>query len=271
VSLALLLYNFILKQYHDSRTPLDFGSSNTDEGARWSALLPVILANTSAANATESTVFNFLQGQFDGLTQQSINQAIEELYPLEEYDNSLSLQGQQMYGEARYICTAALIADNLSVHQRAYQYQLSHLKLERSLIYYFSFDPRKMNSYDNPHLGSDHADELEAFFETPEVFSTSVVADAKDNTLFHSMREYWTSFVTTGRPVSNNGIAWEVRYPFSPLTKTQKEIILSLKACKGCKFWKSASFLATWERVDGRETKHAVSTMRILVWSSSQK
>jgi hypothetical protein len=110
---------FILNQYHEH---LDFGSSNTDEGARWSALLPVS-ANTSAPNATESTVFNFLQGQFNGLTQQSVNQAIEELYPLEEYNNSLSLQGQQMYGEARYICTVAMIAGNLSTYQKAYQYQ----------------------------------------------------------------------------------------------------------------------------------------------------
>ena len=101
----------------------DFGSSNTDEGARWSALIPDISANTSAPNATESTVFNFLQGQFSGLTQQSVNQAIEELYPLDEYNNSLSLQGQQMYGEARYICTAALIAGKLSTYQKTYQYQ----------------------------------------------------------------------------------------------------------------------------------------------------
>jgi carboxylesterase type B len=85
-------------------------------------------------------------------------------------------------------------------------------------------DPRKINSYDNPHLGSDHADELEAFFETREPFATSAVADAKDNALFHSMREYWTSFVTTGQPVSSNGIAWEVRFPLSPskiFAKTQ--------------------------------------------------
>jgi hypothetical protein len=98
-------------------------SSNTDDGARWSARLPDISANTSAPNATESTVFNFLQGQFDGLTQQSVNQAIEELYPLKEYNNSLSLQGQQMYGEVRYICIAALIAGNSSTYQKAYQYQ----------------------------------------------------------------------------------------------------------------------------------------------------
>ena len=68
-------------------------------------------------------MFNFLQGQFDGLTQQSVNEAIEEFYPLEEYNNSLSLQGQQMYGEVRYICTAAMIAGKLSTYKKAYQYQ----------------------------------------------------------------------------------------------------------------------------------------------------
>ena len=116
---------------------------------------------------------------------------------------------------------------------------------------------KKKNSYDNPHLGSDHADELEAFFEIPEPFATSVVADAKDNALFHSMREYWTSFVTTGRPVSSNGITWEVRifFPLSPLIYIYVYILnLSLKACKGCRFWKPTSFLATWKRVDERET-----------------
>ncbi|KAF8802083.1 alpha/beta-hydrolase [Phlegmacium glaucopus] len=154
--------------------------SNTDEGAKWSASLTAISANTSAPNATEDTVFNFLQGQFNGLTPPSINKAIKELYPLKEYNNSLSLQGQQMYGEARYICTAALIPGSLSTRQKAYQYH-----------------------YDNPHLGSNHAAELEAFFSTP------AIADVKDNTLFQSMREYWTSFVTTGQPVSSNDVAWE--------------------------------------------------------------
>ena len=146
-------------------------------------------------------MFNFLQGQYDDLTQQSVNQAIEELYPLEEYNNSLSLQGQQMYGEARYICTAAMISGSLSTYQKAYQYQLVTFKPYLLLF----IDPRKINSYDNPHLGSDHADELEAFFEISVPFAT-----AKDNALFHSMREYWTSFVTTGRPFSRNGIIWEV-------------------------------------------------------------
>ena len=104
-----------------NETPLNFFcSSNTDEGAKWSALLPAP-ANTSAPNATESTVFNFLQGQFDGVTQHSV--AIEKWYPLEHYNNSLMLQGQQIYGEVRYICTAAMIAGYLSSYQKTYQYQ----------------------------------------------------------------------------------------------------------------------------------------------------
>ena len=104
----------------------------------------------------------------------------------------------------------------------------SHLKDILHLDLLFFIDPQKINSYDNPHLGSDHADELEAFFETREPFATSVVADVKDNALFHSMREYWTSFVTTGRPVSSNGIAWEVRFSLSPFLKIPK-IIFFLK------------------------------------------
>ena len=84
---------------------------------------------------------------------------------------------------------------------------------------HLSFNPQNINSYDNPHLGSDHADELEAFFKIREPFATSAVADAKDKALFHSMREYWTSFATTGQPVSSNGITWEVRLSFYPLQK----------------------------------------------------
>lgn len=64
-----------------------------------------------------------------------------------------------------------------------------------------------MNSYNNPHLGSNHAAELDAFFSTPPA------ANAMDQALFQSMREYWTSFVTTGRPVSSNGVEWEVGFP----------------------------------------------------------
>jgi hypothetical protein len=121
--LGKLAHIILIETIIITRTPLiSADSSNTDEGARWSALLTVP-GNTSAPNATESTVFNFLQGQFDGLTRQSVNQAIEEFYPLVEYNNSPSLQGQQMYGEARFICTAAMIAGSLSPYQKTYQYQ----------------------------------------------------------------------------------------------------------------------------------------------------
>jgi len=163
------------------RVPVLTGS-NSDEGAGWSSQLPAA-ANTSSSNATEETVFNFLQGQYHGLTRQSVNHAIEKLYPLEEYEN-ISLQGQQMYGEARYICPAALISGSLSTYEKAYQYH-----------------------YDNPHLVPHHQAELEAFFEMPEHFSNSPYGS--DNALFQSMREYWTSFATTGQPVSKNGVTWE--------------------------------------------------------------
>ena len=118
-----------------------------------------------------------------------------------------------MYGEARYICTAALIYQLIK--------KLTNISksLKRPFALLFFIDPRKINSYNNPHLYSDHVDELEIFFETPEPFATSVVADAKDNALFYSMREYWTSFVTTGWPVSSNGIAWEVRFSLSSFEK----------------------------------------------------
>jgi len=60
------------------------------------------------------------------------------------------------------------------------------------------------SSYDNPHLGSFHSAELQAFFGEPSN------ADAKDLALFEAMREYWTSFITTGQPSAKNGIEWKV-------------------------------------------------------------
>jgi carboxylesterase type B len=177
------------------RVPVLTGS-NTDEGARWSERLSV--STMSSPNATEESVFDFLQGQFNGLTKQSFGRAIKMFYPLDKYEISLQgqkyveelrLRGQQMYGEARYICSAALISGTYS--QNAYHYH-----------------------YDNPHLGSRHKAELEAFFEMPKHFT--IPPDEKDNALFHSMREYWMSFVTAGRPVSKNGITWEpVKVPDS--------------------------------------------------------
>lgn len=62
-----------------------------------------------------------------------------------------------------------------------------------------------ISSYDNPHLGSFHGDDLQAFFNPPSD------ADENDLALFEAMREYFTSFVTTGIPLANNEVTWEVR------------------------------------------------------------
>ena len=70
----------------------------------------------------------------------------------------------------------------------------------------------RSSSYDNPHLGSFHGDDLDAFFSPPSK------ANADDLALFEAMREYWTSFVTTGQPSARNGIAWEVPTFHIPFT-----------------------------------------------------
>ncbi|KAJ7658415.1 hypothetical protein B0H17DRAFT_1196983 [Mycena rosella] len=128
--------------------PVLFGS-NTNEGAHWSASLPNPAANTSSPNATETTT------------------AITEFYPLSDSNGSISLQGQQMYGEMRYICSAVMItgaADDFGL--KAYQYR-----------------------WDNPGptLSSDHGAELNAFFDGTEVF------DSADQAEIVAMRSYFTS------------------------------------------------------------------------------
>ncbi|KDR82334.1 hypothetical protein GALMADRAFT_817280 [Galerina marginata CBS 339.88] len=163
---------------HFSRVPVLFGS-NTNEGAGWSASLKDPSANTSNPNASEATVFNFLQGQYASISQSSVDKAIA-IYPLSQFKNSFSLQGQQMYGEARYICTAALITGSLAGANTVYQFH-----------------------YDNPHLGSNHGADLDAFFSPP------ANSNSDDLALFEAMREYWTSFVTGGKPASKNGITWK--------------------------------------------------------------
>ncbi|KAJ3512389.1 hypothetical protein NLJ89_g3547 [Agrocybe chaxingu] len=167
-----------------SRVPVLFGS-NLDEGAVWSSLLPDPLANTSMPNANEDTVVRFLQGQWATMPRVIFDDAMNlsmGMYPITDYGGSVSLQGQQMYGEARYICTAGLITGGASIAgvKDSYQY-----------------------SYHNPHLGSGHSAEIIGFFAPP------ADADAKDLALYQTMREYWTSFVTDGRPTSTNTITWE--------------------------------------------------------------
>ncbi|KAJ7039383.1 alpha/beta-hydrolase [Mycena alexandri] len=161
------------------RVPVLFGS-NTNEGAHWSAGLPNPNANTSSPNATETTVYNFIAGQFATFTPASFQTAITQFYPLATYNNSFSLQGQQMYGEMRYICSAVLItgaAHNFGLP--AFQYH-----------------------WDNPTLSSDHGADLNAFFDGTRTF------DSADQAVVNAMRGYFTSFVTSGAPVATDAISW---------------------------------------------------------------
>ncbi|KAK0469130.1 alpha/beta-hydrolase [Desarmillaria tabescens] len=166
-----------------AQIPLFYGS-NTNEGANWSARLTNAAANTSTPNATETTVYNFLQGQYGNFTLESFNKALE-LYPIEDYNNSLVLQGQQMYGEMRFICTAVLIAGSAA-----------DADLD---VYHYH--------YDNPHLGDYHHYELQAMFPDEEPDTTP---DDNDEALFEIMREYWTSFATSDVPQAASGPDWEI-------------------------------------------------------------
>ncbi|KAE9392634.1 alpha/beta-hydrolase [Gymnopus androsaceus JB14] len=161
-----------------AQVPGLFGS-NTDEGANWSADLPNPDANTSEPNATETTVYNFVAGQYPTFTNDSFATAME-LYPLADYNNSFSLQGQQMYGEARYICSGLMIAAAMSrVGLDAYHYH-----------------------YNNPDQGSDHGSELIALFDPTSDFS------GNDAALFVSMQEFWTSFVIAQSPIAASVSTW---------------------------------------------------------------
>ncbi len=112
-------------------------------------------------------------------------QAVEQ-YPLAQYNDSFDLQGQQMYGEMRFICTAGLIAGSVqAAGLDAYQYH-----------------------YDNPHLGSFHHYELQAMFATE---ATDFPQDANDMALFETMRQYWTSFALEGKPSADDAPDWTVR------------------------------------------------------------
>ncbi|THV05668.1 alpha/beta-hydrolase [Dendrothele bispora CBS 962.96] len=203
-----------------AKVPVLFGS-NTNEGAGWSSGLPDPAANTANPNATQETVFNFLRGQWNSFTQDSFNLALD-LYPLENFNGSFDLQGQQMYGEARYICPAGLItAGAAAAGLDAYQYH-----------------------YDNPHLGSNHSDDLEAMFPP-----TPTTANHKDLALFETMRELFTSFVTSGKPTSSADADWATvtnpsddgspRLLFHPGDIRMERINRNLN--KRCAFWRSLS------------------------------
>ncbi|KAF8919842.1 Alpha/Beta hydrolase protein [Mucidula mucida] len=164
-----------------AKVPVFFGS-NTNEGADWSSGLPDPIANTRRAGASQYSVYNFLRGQYANLTAPSFMQAVEQ-YPLAQYNDSFDLQGQQMYGEMRFICTAGLIAGSVqAAGLDAYQYH-----------------------YDNPHLGSFHHYELQAMFATE---ATDFPQDANDMALFETMRQYWTSFALEGKPSADDAPDW---------------------------------------------------------------
>ncbi|KAG6829498.1 hypothetical protein H0H87_011257 [Tephrocybe sp. NHM501043] len=155
-----------------AKVPVLFGS-NTNEGANWSKNIPDPSANTQSPNATETNVYNFLKGQFSTLTRSSFDKAVAALYPLKDYDSSLSLQAQQMYGEMRYICPAVLITGAAFDHGlKAYQFH-----------------------YDNPDVpsNSNHGADLTAFYST-QPYDKALTA------FFVAMREYWTSFAGTLHP-----------------------------------------------------------------------
>ncbi|KAJ7599071.1 alpha/beta-hydrolase [Mycena floridula] len=167
---ALLNGNF-------AHVPVLFGS-NTDEGANWSGGVKDPAANTNTAGANETTVFNFLKGQYNRLDEATFDQ-LAALYT--DFKSSAGLEAQQMYGEARYICTANLIAGASQGHGQSSVYQYR---------------------YNNPATGSTHGAELTAFF-------SSTPSDSPNSDLFLSMRQYWTSFVTSGTPVSDtSGVVW---------------------------------------------------------------
>ncbi|KAF5392870.1 hypothetical protein D9757_000867 [Collybiopsis confluens] len=191
--------------------------SNTDEGANWSASLPNPAANTSEPTATETTIYNFLAGQWVGFTEKSFTKALA-LYPLSDYDNSLSLQGQQMYGEARYICSGFMIT-------------AAAARLGSNSFHYH---------YDNPDQGSTHGADLTGLFNPPSEFS------GNDAALFTAMQKYWSSFVTAQTPQATakwtrvtNSTSGGPRILLHPGNITMEAV--SDAQARRCAFWHSIS------------------------------
>ncbi|KAJ7081727.1 Alpha/Beta hydrolase protein [Mycena epipterygia] len=138
--------------------PVFFGS-NTNEGTHRSAEPHNPAANTSEPDATEDTVYNFLTGQRPGLTRKTLDAAIGPgLYPASDFAN-FRLQGQQFYGEMRFICTVLLIGGT----------------------FHDAGVPAFGYHWDNPILGSDHASELQMFYNIDEVFDPLDAQMAKTN------------------------------------------------------------------------------------------
>ncbi|KAJ6536952.1 Alpha/Beta hydrolase protein [Mycena capillaripes] len=200
--------------------PVFFGS-NTNEGTHWSAELHNPTANTSEPNATEDTVYNFLAGQWPGLTRQTFDVAIGPgLYPASDFAN-FSTQGQQFYGEMRFICTALLIGGT----------------------FHDAGVPAFGYHWDNPILGSDHASELQMFYNIGEVF------DPLDAQLATAMRAYWTSFATDGVPKAAGAPVWETaKTNGSPRMLLHPGQIgmeaVTSELTEHCEFWHSPELIA---------------------------
>ncbi|KAK7028001.1 hypothetical protein VNI00_015088 [Paramarasmius palmivorus] len=198
-----------------AQVPVLFGS-NTNEGSNWSARLRNPNANTSMPDATQETVFNFLRGQYPFLTKETFDRAVE-LYPISDYGN-FSLQGQQMYGETRFICAAELITTAYAGEGlKSYRYR-----------------------YNNPHLGSNHHDELQG------LFVPSTLSSPSDLALFAKMKEFWSAFVTEEASVGNS--VWET-VDAGSLTKQRLLLdpsVVEMEAITAaqverCAFWRNAS------------------------------
>ncbi|KAJ7263246.1 hypothetical protein B0H12DRAFT_1103892 [Mycena haematopus] len=135
--------------------------------ALWCDSLADPAANTANPNANETTVYNCIAGQFNSFTPASYQTALT-LYPLADYNNCFYLQGKQMYGEMRYICSALLITGAVQhFGLKAYQYH-----------------------WDNPTLSSDHTAELNTFFDGTKTFDPADQAVIDAMRLFHLVRDF---------------------------------------------------------------------------------
>jgi len=209
-----------------ARVPVLFGS-NTDEGQQWALTLPPE-ADPRTPNATETTSFNMITGQFPNVTRASFDQALE-LYPISDYNNSLERQLGQMYGEIRYICTALLITGGAAeVGLDSFHYHYDDARLGSSAL---------VN-------GTLHGADLQAFYSSSVPFTTP---DSDDLALFVAMREYWTSFVTGLAPVAGATPKWPTvetaigspRLLLHPGDIQQETITSALKT--RCDFWHGLS------------------------------
>ena len=101
--------------------------SNHNDGASWSGKSKQPEGNTTIPGSTEDNVYFFLRGQYPHMSNDTFAQLLE-YYPLSDYNNSVVAQVQQMYGEARFICTATMLADGAAAKGiESYNYRYAAL------------------------------------------------------------------------------------------------------------------------------------------------